>query len=149
MFTPRLYRFTPEINLFTPKLNNLYCTVTISHWTRSVLILNCRIGAIRPPRNCFTEPHTNGTDTHEESGRSWRKTLLLSRHVLSPGQTRHLCDFLLPWPPSYSCPVLPPVSLTIKLYPIRVRVPTSPLLITLMASKDVADVCLPRAHTEP
>jgi len=43
-------------------------------------------------------PHTNGTDTHEESGRnphSWRKTLLLPRHVLSPGQTRYLCDFLL------------------------------------------------------
>jgi hypothetical protein len=40
MFTPRLCGFTPEINLFTPKLNNFYCTVKVSHWTRSVLTLN-------------------------------------------------------------------------------------------------------------
>ena len=53
---------------------------------------------------------------------------------------------LLPFtPPSSSCPVLPQVSRTIKLYPIRVRVPTSPLHSALMAPKDV---CLPRAHTE-
>jgi len=55
---------------------------------------------------CIMTPttHTNDTDTHEETGRnshSWRKTLLLSLCVLSPGQTRHLCDFLLhpPHPP--------------------------------------------------
>ncbi len=37
----------------------------------------------------------------------------------------------LPPTPS-SCPVLPPVSQTMKLYPDRVRVPTSPLLMALM-----------------
>ena len=47
--------------------------------------------------------HTNDTHTHEETGtlsRSLQKTLHLSRRVSSPGQTRHLCDFLLhPFPP--------------------------------------------------
>ena len=49
--------FTPEINLFTPKLNKLYRSI---HITLHQVISYSKL----PPLT-----HTNGTDTHEESGR--------------------------------------------------------------------------------
>jgi hypothetical protein len=100
------------------KLNNLYCTVTISHWTRSFLILNYR------RRRTQMDWHPEGIPIVSEK-------LLFSLDTSCRLDKHDTCATSSYTPlihPSSSCPVLPPVSQTIKLYPDRVRVPTSPLL---------------------
>ena len=117
MFTPRLCGFTPEINLFTPKLNNFYSTVKISRWTRSVLTLNWPhdVAIWRQRRTQMALTPMRKPEGIPIVGENLFFSLesAESRRVLSPGQTRHFCDFLLQPPhspvPPHGDPLWPPV----------------------------------------
>ncbi len=101
-FTPKLWRFIPFIERFHNR-NKLIHTESepfTQHDKKFTLVLASHYGNGTSqqwrPHKWQSHPEETGT-----LSRSLKKALHLSRRVSSPGQTRHLCAFLLhsPHPP--------------------------------------------------
>ncbi len=108
-FTPFGYMFTLRLFLFTPEFIHTEIEQFILCGKNITLNLVSSHSNLATWRRIMTPaPQTNDTDTHEETGRnphSWQKTLLLSRRVLSPGQTR--LTTLVRLPPTPPHPPVP------------------------------------------